>query len=295
MNRPALTEQSNPATAEIDRMNALEIVTVINREDQKVAEAIEKVLPQIAKAVDLIVASLSTGGRMAYFGAVTSGRIAFLDAADCPPTFGIAREQIQAFIAGGDPSLKESLEGVEDSAELAEADLNTFDPRPGDIVVSLSASGNPLYGVRVLELARDRGAHTIGISSNPDARLKPFADIFINPLLGEEVISGSSRMKSATAQKMILNMLSTAAMVRLGKTYRNLMVDVEISNQKLHRRACNIISQITGADPQSAENYLRQSGNKVKTACVMSAKNCSLRQAEELLQKAGGRLRDIIG
>lgn len=295
MNRPALTELSNPATAEIDRMDALEIVTVINREDQKIAGAIEKILPQIAKAVDLIAASLSAGGRMAYFGAVTSGRIAFLDAADCPPTFGIAREQIQAFIAGGDPSLKESLEGVEDSAELAEADLNTFNPQPGDIVVSLSASGNPLYGVRILELARARGARTIGISSNPDARLKPFADIFINPLLGEEVISGSSRMKSATAQKMILNMLSTAAMVRLGKTYRNLMVDVEISNQKLYSRACNIISQITGVSPQAAEDYLRRSGNKVKTACVMAAKNCSLRQAENLLQKAGGRLRDIIG
>ena len=295
MNKPALTEQSNPASAEIDRMEALEIVTVINNEDHKIAAAVKKVLPDIARAVDLITASLSKGGRMAYFGAVTSGRIAFLDAADCPSTFGISPQQIQAFIAGGDLSLKTALDGVEDSAALAEADINNFNPQPGDIVVSLSASGNPQYGVSILELARARSAKTIGISSNPDARLKPFADIFINPLLGEEVISGSSRMKSATAQKMILNMLSTAAMVRLGKTHRNLMVDVEISNQKLYRRACGIITKITGVSSETAENFLRQSQNRVKTACVMAAKNCSCPEAEELLKKAGGRLRNIIG
>lgn len=291
---PAATENNNQASLNIDLMSTYDVLKTINDEDQKIAFAIREQLPQIAEAVDLICDCLRRGGRMAYFGAVTSGRIAILDAADCAPTFGIAPETIQAFIAGGHPSLLEALDGVEDSAELAAQDISTFNPGGDDIIVSVSASGNPQYVVSVLEEARKRGAHTIGISSNPEARLRTFADIFICPQLGAEVISGSSRMKSGTAQKMILNMLSTGAMVRLGKTYQNLMVDVTISNQKLYRRACSIISRITGIDENEAQKYLEQSGKNVKTACVMAHCHCSKGEAENVLAQNNGILRKII-
>lgn len=293
MTKPA-TENSNSDSRDIDLMNSLDIVTTINNEDKKIASAIEKVLPHIARAVDLIVDAFNNGGRMAYFGAVTSGRIAVLDAADCAPTFGIAPEQIQAYIAGGEASLLQTLDKVEDSAELAIGDINKFNPQTNDVVVSISASGNPQYAVSILEEARKRGAKTIAVTSNPNARFKPFADIFINPILGQEVISGSSRMKSGTAQKMILNMLSTAAMVRLGKTYRNMMVDVSITNQKLHNRALGIISEIAGVDEVSAEQYLHDSDNNVKTACVMAIKKCNKTAAKEMLRAAKDILRKTI-
>lgn len=293
MTKPA-TENSNPNSRDIDLMNSLDIVSAINNEDKKIAQAIEKVLPHIAQAVDLIVDAFNNGGRMAYFGAVTSGRIAVLDAADCAPTFGIAPEQIQAYIAGGEASLLQTLDKVEDSAELAIGDINTFNPKTNDVVVSISASGNPQYAVSILEEARKRGAKTIAVTSNPNARFKPFADIFINPILGQEVISGSSRMKSGTAQKMILNMLSTATMVRLGKTYRNMMVDVSITNQKLHNRAVGIISEIAGVDEVTAEQYLHDSGNNVKTACVMAIKKCNKTTAKEMLRAAKDILRKTI-
>lgn len=290
----ATTENRNLATANIDLMSTAEVLQAINDEDKKIALAIEKELPQITKAVDLIVDSFQKGGRMAYFGAVTSGRICVLDAADCAPTFGIAPETIQSFIAGGDDSLRLALDNVEDSAELAIADVAAFNPSSNDIVVSISASGNPQYVVSVLEEARKRGVQTIGISSNPNARLKEFANIFINPLLGEEAIAGSSRMKSGTAQKMILNMLSTAAMVKLGKTYQNMMVDVSISNAKLYNRACNIIADITKVSYDEAQEYLEKSDKKVKVACVMAAKKCSQEQAQELLKNNNGILRKVI-
>lgn len=293
MTKPA-TENSNPNSRDIDLMNSLDIVSAINNEDKKIAQAIEKVLPHIAQAVDLIVDAFNNGGRMAYFGAVTSGRIAVLDAADCAPTFGIAPEQIQAYIAGGEASLLQTLDKVEDSAELAIGDINTFNPKTNDVVVSISASGNPQYAVSILEEARKRGAKTIAVTSNPNAQFKPFADIFINPILGQEVISGSSRMKSGTAQKMILNMLSTATMVRLGKTYRNMMVDVSITNQKLHNRAVGIISEIAGVDEVTAEQYLHDSGNNVKTACVMAIKKCNKTTAKEMLHAAKDILRKTI-
>lgn len=290
----ATTENINQASLNIDLMDTASVLKMINDEDQKIALAVQQQLPQITQAVDLICDCLRRGGRMAYFGAVTSGRIGILDAADCAPTFGISPESIQAFIAGGAPSLLQALDGVEDSAELAVEDIETFNPEAEDIVVSISASGNPQYVVSVLEEAKKRGCHTIGISSNNEARLRPFADIFICPQLGPEVISGSSRMKSGTAQKMILNMLSTGAMIRLGKTYQNLMVDVTVSNQKLYRRACSIISRITGVNEEDAATYLDQSGKNVKTACVMAAKNCSCEQAQKLLNQAQGILRKAL-
>lgn len=288
------TEQRNSNTLNIDLMSTTEVLTAINAEDMKIAPAIALTIPQISKAVDIIVKALNNGGRMAYFGAVTSGRICFLDACDCAPTFGIREDTIQAYIAGGDASLKQALDKVEDSSELALADIKAFNPGTNDIVISVSASGNPQYVVSVLQEAKKRGATTIGISSNPEAKLKPFADVFINPILGQEAIAGSSRMKSGTAQKMILNMLSTAAMVKLGKTYQNMMVDVTISNKKLYNRACAIISEIAKVSIEEAQNYLEQSGLQVKTACVMAAKKIDKTSAEQLLNEKQGILRKVI-
>lgn len=279
----------------IDVMDTSHIAEAINNEDKKIADSIALVLPQISKAIEAIYQSLIHGGKLGYFGAGTSGKIAILDATDCPQTFGINEEQIQSFIAGGDNSIRASINGAEDSADMACKDIKSFNPNNEDIVVSISASGNPQYVVSILKEAKKIGCTTIGITSNSEARFKPYADIFINPLLGEEVIIGSSRMKSGTAQKMILNMLSTAVMVKLGKTYKNMMVDVNVSNEKLHQRACNIISNIAQIDCNTAEKYLEQSELQVKTACVMAIKKCSKTEAENLLQKASGILRKVIG
>lgn len=290
----ALTEQRNPATKNIDLMESVQIVEVINQEDKLAAEAVEKVLPQVAKAVDYIAGALKRGGRLAYFGAGTSGRIGILDASECPPTFGVSSETVQAFIAGGDKAVRHSVEQAEDNADFALADLAKFAPTEKDVVVAVSASGNPAYVVTVLKKAREAGAVTVAVSSNPEAAMRVFADVFINPQVGPEAIAGSSRMKSGTAQKMILNMLSTAAMVRIGKTYENLMIDVRVSNQKLRARACRMIEEITGADGKTAEDYLKRSKLDVKAACVMLMKKCGRQKAEKLLAAAGGILRKVI-
>lgn len=279
----------------IDAMDAYHIAEAINNEDKKIAEAISLVLPQIGKAIEAISQSLSQGGRMGYFGAGTSGKIAILDATDCPQTFGIDEDKIQSFIAGGDNCIRASINGAEDSADMACQDIKTFNPSTKDIVVSISASGNPQYVVSILEEAKKYGCITIGITSNSEAKFKPLADIFINPLLDEEIIVGSSRMKSGTAQKMILNMLSTGSMVKLGKTYQNMMVDVNVSNEKLYNRACNIISRIAKVDLSTAEQYLEQSERQVKTACVMAIKKTSKEEANIMLQSSGGILRNVIG
>lgn len=290
----ALTEKRNPTSLNIDLMDALNIAKTINEEDQKVAIAIQIELPQIAKAIELIAQAFQKGGRLAYFGAGTSGRIGVLDASECPPTFGVPSHMVQGFIAGGDKALRFSVENSEDSAELALADLKTFAPTKDDIIVSISASGNPAYAVSVLEEAQKLGCQTIGISSNPAAKLKTFADIFINPLVGEEVITGSSRMKSGTAQKLILNMLTTGTMIRIGKTYENLMIDLSVSNQKLYDRACRIICDITKVSYIQAQDCLEKSGKKVKIACIIAARNCSKEQAQDLLTQHQGILRKII-
>lgn len=294
MTENALTENRNPDTVNIDLMSPLEISAALNNEDKKVAEAVSKVLPDIAAAIEAIVKSFRRGGRLGYFGAGTSGKIAVLDASDCPQTFSIPEDMIQSFIAGGDNCIRTSINGAEDSAELAFRDVETFNPGPNDIVVSISASGNPAYVVSVLEEARKRGVTTIAVTSNPNAKFKPFADIFINPLVGQEALNGSSRLKSGTAQKMILNMLSTGAMIKLGKTYENLMIDVAVSNEKLYNRAIGMITDITGTDRKTAEKHLLSANKNVKTACVMAYKNCSVQEAEQHLRSAGGILRNII-
>ena len=288
-----LTERRNPDTENFDLMSSIEIARAMNNEDKKVALAVEKVLPQIAQAIDVIAQAFSLGGRLAYFGAGTSGRLGVLDASECPPTFGVNPDIVQAFIAGGDYAIKYSVENAEDNIELAQQDIKTFAPTKNDVVVAISASGNPNYCVEALRLARLSGATTIALSSNPEAKMQECADIFINPIVGEEALTGSSRLKSGTAQKMVLNMLTTGAMVRFGKVYKNYMIDVQLSNKKLFDRGCRFVSEIANISYEQAASLLSQCGN-VKTACVMAAKNCSQLQAEKLLQKAHGILRKVL-
>lgn len=290
----SITEQSNPDTVDIDIKNGAEIAKLINDEDKKVAEAVAKVLPKIGAAIDKIADSLKTGGRMAYFGSGTSGRLGILDASEMPPTYGISPDIIQAYISGGEKAIRHAVENAEDSSELAVADMRQFNPQKGDVVVAISASGNPRYGLKVLELARQAGCLTIAVTSNPEAKFKEFADIFINPILGAEAVTGSSRMKSGTAQKMILNMLSSGAMIKLGKTYHNYMIDLEVTNLKLQQRAVRFVREICNVDEKTAAAVLTKTKN-VKTACVMIKKSCTKEQAQKLLAENGGILRKVIG
>lgn len=290
----ALTEKRNLATADIDLMDSYQIAQAINNEDKKVAAAVEKTLPQIGQAIELIAQAFQKGGRLAYFGAGTSGRLGVLDASECWPTFGVEHGMVCGFIAGGDKALRFSVENAEDNAELALQDLAAFNPRPQDIVVGISAGGGPRYVLTVLEEAQKRGCKTIGISSNPEAKLQQFSDIFINPVVGEEAITGSSRMKSGTAQKMILNMLSTGAMIRIGKTYGNYMIDLRLMNEKLLDRGSRIVSEIAGVAYAQAQKYIELSGHNVKIACVMAIKQCSRQEAEQLLAANEEILKKVI-
>ncbi len=295
MSALALTEKRNPETTGIDLMDSYQIAVTLNREDQKVALAVEKTLPQIGEAIEVVAQAFRKGGRLAYFGAGTSGRLGVLDASECWPTFGVEHGMVNGYIAGGDRALRYSVENSEDSAELGLQDLASFAPTPDDVVVGISANGGPRYVLAVLEQAQKCGCKTIGISSNPEAKLQKFSDIFINPIVGEEPIAGSSRMKSGTAQKMILNMLSTGAMIRIGKTYQNYMIDVRMMNEKLVERGCRIVADIAQIPVEEAAKYLEAGGQSVKTACVMAVKKISRKQAEDELAKAGGILRRVIG
>lgn len=290
----SLTEKSNPATTDIDLMDSFHIAQAINNEDKKVALAIEKVLPEIGRAIEMIAEAFQKGGRLAYFGAGTSGRLGVLDASECWPTFGVEHGMVSGFIAGGDKALRLSVEAAEDSSEFGLSDLSAFAPTPNDVIVGISAGGNPQYVLAILEGAKKAGCRTIGISSNSEAKLKPLCDIFINPIVGEEVLTGSSRLKSGTAQKMILNMLSTGAMIRIGKTYKNYMIDVRMVNEKLLDRGCRFVSEIAKISYDEAQKYIEQSGKNVKTACVMAIKKCSKTEAEQQLAAAKGILRKVI-
>ena len=294
MKNVILTEKRNPNTVNIDVMDANQIARVLNEEDKKVALAVEKCLPQIGPAIEMIAQSFLKGGRLAYFGAGTSGRIGVLDASECWPTFGVEHGMVNGFIAGGDRALRFSIENSEDNEILGMQDIELFNPNENDVVVGISACGGPKYVLVVLEEAKKRGAKTIGISSNPEALLQKYSDIFINPVVGEEAIAGSSRMKSGTSQKMVLNMLSTGAMIRIGKTYENYMIDVRMVNEKLIERGIRIVSEIAKISYDEAVKILKESGNNVKTACVMAIKNCSKDKANKLLEENGGILRKVI-
>lgn len=289
-----LTEKSNSHTKNIDLMTTSEIICAINNEDKKVAKAVAKAIPEITTAVDIITKALLNGGRLAYFGAGTSGRLGVLDASECWPTFSVSEKTIVGYIAGGDYALRHSVEGAEDDKNEALKHLKDFRPTPKDVVVGISASGNPQYVVTVLTNAKKKGAKTIAITSNPDAKIKDIADITITTIVGPEAITGSSRMKSGTAQKMVLNMLSTASQIKIGKTYGNYMIDLQLTCSKLIDRGNRIIATICKIPLAKADDYRIKADNNVKVACVMCLKGCTKKQAEKLLKQHSGVLRKVL-
>ena len=288
------TENVNEATKHIDQMDSLGIVTLINKEDKKVALAVEKELPVIAEAVDAIAERFGAGGRIIYCGAGTSGRMGTLDSVELLPTYSVSPDQVLSLVAGGESAMYQAVEGAEDSRELAVEDLKNVNLTEKDCVIGIAASGRTPYTLAALEYANEHGALTVSITCNRDSEMAAVAQISIAPVVGPEVISGSTRMKAGTAQKMIANMISTAVMVRLGKVYQNYMVHVQPTNEKLVVRACRMISQITGADTDTAEKTLREAGMKVPEAIVMLQTGCSLPEAARALDETDGRVRDAI-
>ena len=283
-----VTEDRNPDTFDIDSKSTLQILKSINKEDKKVALAVEKEIPNIARAVDIIVNVFKNKGRLFYVGAGTSGGLGGLDAAECPPTFGTNPGMIKGIIAGGRRTLVRSKEGVEDNFKAGAKDLEKNKISKKDVVVGIAASRRTPYVLGALERAKNTGAKTIFIFCNPTSKLKTRVDVAISPILGPEVIAGSTRMKAATAQKMILNMLTTTAMIKLGKIYQNLMVDLQARSEKLVERSKRIIMMATGVDYKKAEKYLERAGGKVKTALVMILANVDKKTAEKRLKQAGG-------
>jgi len=290
-----LTEQRNPRSREIDLESTDGILRIINSEDKLVPLAIEKELPHIALAVEFIVQSFRQGGRLLYFGAGTSGRLGVLDASECPPTFGVPPEMVVGVIAGGDAAVFRSQEGAEDDAAEAVRDVDRHNVRSVDVVCGIAASRRTPYVVAAVRRAKELGARTIYITTNPRASFNLDVDVAICPEVGPEVIMGSTRMKSGTAQKLVLNMLTTASMIKLGKVYENMMVDLQLTSQKLIERAKRIIMIVTGADYQTASAYLDRSGGHVKTAIVMIANNMTAAEARACLEQANGFVRVAIG
>jgi N-acetylmuramic acid 6-phosphate etherase len=288
------TEGINPATTEIDRMSALEIARVMNEEDAKVAAAIAEELPQIARAIEEIAARLRRGGRLIYVGAGTSGRLGLLDAAECPPTFNVSPEMVVGLLAGGPIAQSQAREDQEDSREAGEADVAGLHLSADDVVVGIAASGRTPYALGALTYANARGALTIGIACNRGIPLEEMAQIMIAPIVGPEVITGSTRLKAGTAQKMVLNMLSTGSMILLGKTFGNLMVDVRPTNLKLHLRALKIVQTATGLEREQAERLLEQSNGEVKTAILVGKTHLTPEQARERLAAHGNILRAAL-
>lgn len=279
------TEGVNPATVGIDLCETEEILQLIHAEDQKVIPAVGRVLPEIALAVDRTVAGMRAGGRLIYVGAGTSGRLGVLDASECPPTFGTSPEQVVGLIAGGDRALRSPVEGAEDDEALGQADMDRLKAGRNDMVVGVTASGNAPYVLGAVRRAKERGAATTALCCARPGAVIDAADIAIVPVVGPEVIMGSTRMKAGTAGKLVLNMLSTAVMVRLGKVYQNLMVDLEASNRKLRDRAVRIIMEAVGVSRPAAEEALREAGGALKPALLMLLCGCSLDSAESLLEK----------
>jgi N-acetylmuramic acid 6-phosphate etherase len=284
------TELRNPASARIDTAATAELLAIINAEDQKVAPAVASEIPEIARALDAIVHCYQRGGRLFYIGAGTSGRLGVLDAAECPPTFGVAPDRVQALIAGGDPALRQAVEASEDRYDDGRRDLEQAGFQSGDALIGISASGRAPYVLGAVDYARSLGAVTIGLGTNPEGDLARRVDISIAPEVGPEVITGSTRMKSGTAQKLVLNMLSTGLMVRMGYVLGNLMINVQIKNEKLLDRGRRIVSEVTGCGIVRAAEALDQSGNRVRIAILMARFGISSGNAEERLAKAGDRL-----
>ena len=289
-----ITEQRNPHSMEVDCLSALEIVTLMNTEDKQVPLAVERVLPQIAQAVEAVVKAFQCGARLVYLGAGTSGRLGVLDASECPPTFGVHNEMVKGIIAGGEPAIRYPVEGAEDNSNAAVTDLQAIDFNAKDVLVGIAASGRTPYVLSALGYAKQLGAITVSIASNPNSPMAQTADIAIDTLVGAEVLTGSSRLKSGTAQKLVLNMISTASMILLGKCYENLMVDVQASNEKLKARAVRIVMQATECDETIAEQTLTIAEQNAKLAIMILLSGLEKDEAQALLEKEKGRLRKAL-
>ena len=289
-----VSEGRNPETMDIDLLPSLEIVKRINQQDKLVPLAVEKVLPDIAQAVDKITQAFKSGGRLVYMGAGTSGRLGVLDASECPPTFGVSDQMVIGLIAGGPAAILNAKEGAEDSPELGVADLKSIEFSDKDVVVGIAASGRTPYVIGALEYANDLGATTVALSCNPDSIIAEVAQIAISPVVGPEALTGSTRLKSGTAQKLVLNMLTTASMIRLGKSYQNLMVDVKATNKKLGARAARIVMQATECDKQQAVNTLERTDYDVKLAILMLLTGMDVDSARSQLNHQEGFLRRAV-
>ncbi|EIN5951050.1 N-acetylmuramic acid 6-phosphate etherase [Vibrio cholerae] len=286
-----VSEGRNPDTMDIDLLSSQEIVERLNQQDKQVPLAVEAVLPQIAQAVDKITAAFKQGGRLIYLGAGTSGRLGVLDASECPPTFGVSDQMVIGLIAGGKEAMFTAQEGAEDNATLGLHDLQQIDFSSKDVLVGIAASGRTPYVIGALEYANDLGATTIALSCNPDSPIAEIAQIAISPVVGPEALTGSTRLKSGTAQKLVLNMLTTASMIRLGKSYQNLMVDVRATNRKLIARAVRIVMQATDCQREEAEALLKESHNNAKLAILMHLTGMNYEQATAKLSQSDGFLR----
>ena len=288
------TEEQNQDTLDIDLLDSLSVVKKINNEDKKVAMAVEETLPEVAQAVDEIVAAFAVGGRLIYIGAGTSGRLGILDAVECPPTFSVSDQQVLGIIAGGNDAIYRAVEGAEDDPKRAIDDLEKAKLTKNDVLVGIAASGRTPYVISAMKYAKVKGATVVGVSCSPDQIVGKLADINICAVVGPEALTGSTRMKSGTAQKLILNMLSTASMIRSGKSYRNLMVDVNSSNEKLNARAVRIVMQATSCDYQIAKQALEQAGNNAKLAILLVLTGVDIEQGQSMLAKSQGFLRKAV-
>ena len=288
------TEGRNPRSMQLDQLSAIEIVELMNDEDAKVAQAVRSEAVTIAKAIEWIAASHRSGGRLFYIGAGTSGRLGVLDASECPPTFNSDPQLVIGIIAGGDTALRRAIEGAEDIRDSAERDLSEHHFSNKDILVGIATSGRTPYVTSALAYARRIGAKTIGFTCNPQSDVRDVADLTITPIVGPEVLSGSTRLKAGTATKMVLNMLTTGAMVLNGKTYQNLMVDLRATNEKLRLRSINIVRELTNLAPSDAATVLKACRGEVKTAVVSTLNRLSPEDARQALHSAGGCLRSAL-
>lgn len=289
-----VTEEINPSTKDIDRRSTIEIVRLINNEDATVAEAVSKVLDQIAAGVDLIFSRLKSGGRLIYIGTGTSGRLGVLDASECPPTFGVSPDLVRGIIAGGFDALHRSVEAAEDDPQAAADDLQAISLSQTDALVGISASGNTPYTLGGIEYARRIGSATIAVICNPNSKMAAAADITIAPVVGPEAIAGSSRMKAGTAQKMILNMLSTGTMIKVGLVYSNLMSNLKATNEKLRRRACAILAEEAAISAEEATRYFELAGDDLRIALLMARIGASRLESEQLLEAHGNSVRRAL-
>jgi N-acetylmuramic acid 6-phosphate etherase len=288
------TEQRNPASEHVDQMDSLAIVRTINAEDQRIADAVAAEAEPIAQAVDFVVTALREGGRLIYMGAGTSGRLGVLDASECPPTFNTNPEQVVGLIAGGHGALVRSVEGAEDFPEYGARDLEEIQLQAKDVVIGIATSGRTPYVIGGLRYAQSIGCHTVGLACNTDSPLEEVSEVMICPIVGPEIVSGSTRMKAGTATKLVLNSITTAAMIRLGKTFGNLMVDLRATNSKLRDRSRRIVQMLTDVDESTAQQLLDDCDGELKTAIVAHSRNVDASEARKLLEQANQQLRQAI-